>query len=172
MHIESINQAYLFFIFILNGFCIGILFDLFRILRKSFKTPNFVTYVQDIIFWILTGIVLLYSIFIFNNGEIRLYIFIGILLGIVLYMILISKYVIKISVAIITFSKNIVYKILNIVLYPIKLITKIFKKILFKPISFIFINIRTFSSKTSKKILDHSLKNKKHEKKLLDKEGI
>ena len=44
------NQAFTFIIFILNGFIIGILFDIFRILRKSFKTPDSITYIEDIIF--------------------------------------------------------------------------------------------------------------------------
>ena len=38
------NQAYLFLIFSLNGFIIGVLFDFFRILRKSFKTKDIITY--------------------------------------------------------------------------------------------------------------------------------
>lgn len=70
------NQAYLFVIFILNGFLIGILFDIFRILRKSFKTKDWLTYIQDILFWIITGFIILYSIFRFNNGELRGFIFI------------------------------------------------------------------------------------------------
>ena len=57
-----INQGYIFVIFILNGFLIGILFDIFRILRKSFKTKDIVTYIEDILFWIITGIFLLYSV--------------------------------------------------------------------------------------------------------------
>ena len=72
------NQAYSFIIFILNGLIIGLIFDIFRIFRKSFKTPDFITYLQDFIFWIIAGSILLYSIFKFNNGELRLYIFIGI----------------------------------------------------------------------------------------------
>ena len=36
------NQGYLFIIFTIDGVLIGILFDLFRILRKSFKTNDFV----------------------------------------------------------------------------------------------------------------------------------
>ncbi len=63
------NQAYAFIVFILNGFLIGLLFDIFRIFRKSFKTPDFITYLEDFIFWIITGLLLLYSIFKFNNGE-------------------------------------------------------------------------------------------------------
>ena len=89
------NQAYLFLIFIVNGLIIGFLFDLFRILRLSFKTKDFVTYLEDITFWILTGFIVLYSIFVFNNGEIRFYIFLGIALGVLLYMTIFSSSIIK-----------------------------------------------------------------------------
>ena len=114
------NQAYLFLIFILNGILIGLLFDFFRILRKSFKTKDIITYIQDIIFWILTGFIILYSTFTFNNGEIRIFMFIAILLGIIFYMTLISSYVIKINAAIINFIKNMIAKIINIILMPFK----------------------------------------------------
>ena len=70
-----------FAIYILCGIFIGILFDIFRILRKSFKTPDFVTYIEDAIFGIITGIFLIFIIFIFNNGELRFYIFLALLLG-------------------------------------------------------------------------------------------
>lgn len=50
------NQANLFLIFTINGVIIGLLFDFFRILRKSFNTKDFVTYIEDILFWILTRI--------------------------------------------------------------------------------------------------------------------
>ncbi len=63
------NQAYSFIIFIINGILIGILFDIFRILRKSFKTSDFITCIEDVIFWILTGIISLYFIFCFNNRR-------------------------------------------------------------------------------------------------------
>ena len=90
------NQAYSFIIFILNGLIIGLIFDIFRIFRKSFKTPDFITYLQDFIFWIIAGSILLYSIFKFNNGELRLYIFIGILLGVSAYILIFSRLFIKI----------------------------------------------------------------------------
>jgi len=146
------NEAYLFVIFIINGVLIGILFDFFRILRKSFKTADFITYLQDITFWILTGILTLYFIFIYNNGEIRLYVFLGIILGILLYMLTISKYIIKFSVKAITFIKNIIGKIIQILNYPFTFIGKIIKKILFRPISFICINLRTIFTKNKIKL--------------------
>ncbi|MBR3255854.1 MAG: spore cortex biosynthesis protein YabQ [Clostridia bacterium] len=108
------NQAYLFFIFSLDGFIIGLLFDFFRILRKCFKTANLVTYIEDILFWILTGFLVLYTIFIFNNGEIRFFMFIGIIIGIALYILLLSKYIITINVFIINIFKNLTKSTKNV----------------------------------------------------------
>ena len=132
------NQVYAFAIFILNGFLIGVLFDVFRILRKTFKTWDFITYIQDIIFWILSGLMLLYSIFKFNNGELRIFIFIGVFLGTLLYMLVFSKTLINTSVFII----NTIKKILNaLIVIPIKFIIKILNKIIYKPTLFLCINL-------------------------------
>lgn len=135
------NQAMLFLIFILNGIIIGLLFDIFRILRKSFKTSDIITYIQDILFWILTGFILLYSIFTFSNGEIRFYMFFAIFCGCILYMLLFSKYFININVKIIFFIKNVLGKIISIIIIPFKFIFKIMKKLSLKPIRFITINM-------------------------------
>ena len=115
------NEIYIFLLFILTGMSIGILLDIFRILRKSFKTIDFITYIQDFLFWLLAGAILLYSIFSFNNGELRGYIFIGVILGIILYMLILSKYFVKIYVAIINILKKIIYT-------PIKFIINFIKK--------------------------------------------
>lgn len=48
------NQANIFLIFTINGVIIGLLFDFFRILRRSFNTKDIITYIEDILFWILT----------------------------------------------------------------------------------------------------------------------
>ena len=127
---EVYNQLFCLGIFIITGISIGLLFDIFRILRKSFHTADWITYIQDVLFWILAGSMMLFSIFTFNHGEIRSYVFIGILIGVVIYMLAISKLVVKSSVTIILFIK----KILS---YPIHLIEKIVKIIIINPILFI-----------------------------------
>ena len=151
---EVCNQLFCLLIFILTGLVIGILFDIFRILRKSFKTTDFITYLEDIIFWILTGCIMLFSIFIFNNGEIRSYVFIGIAIGIISYMLIISRFFVKISVSIIKFIK----KILS---YPIKLIKNIFTKIILKPTLKILKNIHNLTKNKPKHINKHKKMNKK-----------
>ena len=138
------NQAYVFFIFILNGFLIGLIFDMFRIYRKTFKTKDLITYIQDILFWIISGVIILYSLFKFNNGELRAYIFILIFIGAVIYLILFSKLFITVNLMIIDILKKIIYSVL---ILPIKKITKVFKRFVFRPILFIFINFKKNMSK-------------------------
>ncbi|MBQ2917580.1 MAG: spore cortex biosynthesis protein YabQ [Clostridia bacterium] len=153
------NQAYLFGIFILNGFLIGLLFDIFRILRKSFKTADFITYLQDILFWIITGFIILYSIFKFNNGELRGFIFIGIFCGVLTYMLIFSKIFIKINLSIINFFKKAIH---FVIIVPVLFISKFLKKIIFKPISFLIINLRKSLSKFILKIKNLFFNKKKN----------
>ena len=103
----AINQAYLFLVFALNGIFIGILFDFFRILRKSFKTVNFITNIEDILFWILTGLSIIYCMYNFSGGALRFFMLLGLILGILLYMLTLSDFLVKIVVKIISIIKKI-----------------------------------------------------------------
>ena len=117
------NQAYLFLVFSLTGVIIGILFDFFRILRRTFKTSNFITYLEDVLFWILTGVLILYNIWYFNNGEIRIYMFLGIILGILIYMLTLSSILIKIF--------SMLFRMLiNVLELPFKTIISVFRKLI------------------------------------------
>ena len=102
----AINQAYLFLVFALNGIFIGILFDFFRILRKSFKTVNFITNIEDILFWILTGLSIIYCMYNFSGGALRFFMLLGLILGILLYMLTLSDFLVKIVVKIISIIKK------------------------------------------------------------------
>lgn len=164
MHINNLEQLTNFIYFIITGMVLGIVFDIFRILRKSFKTSDLVTNIEDILFGIITGIVLLFTIFLFNSGELRLYLFLGIIFGIILYLLLISKYFIKINVEII----KIIKKFIILITKPFIILQKFIKKIFFKPISFICINLKLLF----KKILKKFSKNIKIPKKSVNEEGF
>ena len=117
------DQAYLFIVFSLTGVIIGLLFDFFRILRRSFKTSNIITYFEDVLFWILTGVLILYNIWYFNNGEIRIYMFLGIIMGLLIYMLTLSNIIVSL------FSK-ILKMLIRILEIPFKTIISIFHKII------------------------------------------
>lgn len=148
------KELYTFLMFILTGLAIGTLFDIFRILRRSFKTKDFITYIEDILFWIFTGIILLYSIFTFNNGELRAFVFIGVLLGIILYILTLSRYFIKICVYIVNIIKM-------IITLPIKFLVNLLRKIFIIPLTRIIVYIKHFL----KKIISKNKLNLKIDKK-------
>lgn len=145
---NSVNQIHLFIIFLICGLVIGIFFDVFRILRKSFKTPDLITYIEDALFGVFTGIFLIFMLFVFNNGELRFYIFIALSLGLIIYLLTISKFFIKVNVKILTTIKKTIIKILSILLYPIKFLLNLIRnhilKIVLKPFRILTINIKGF----------------------------
>ena len=149
------NEIKLFLIFCLSGLLIGIFYDIFRIIRRSFKISDLHTYIEDIIFGIFTGLFLIFIIFIYNDGSIRLYMFIGIFLGLILYLVTISKYFVKFNVFIIKIVKNFISKIFKIMLYPFKII----RKLLNKPSMFFTINIKKINKIFLLKKVEKSKKN-------------
>lgn len=124
MNALLLSQFNIVFIFFLTGICIGLLFDFFRIQRKVLRTCDFITYIQDILFWIVSGLIIIFVIMKYTNGEIRIYMVFGIILGILIYFLIISKYIMKIFVCILSFLLNIIGKLL----FPLKKIYKIIKK--------------------------------------------
>lgn len=149
MKVSEYNQLFSLLIFVITGIVIGILFDVFRIIRKSFKTSDFITYIEDILFWILSGGVLLFSIFTFNYGEIRVYIFIGLLFGLIIYLLTLSKYFIKVNVTILDLIKKIAY-------YPIQMINKF----IIRPLHSLFDRILKKGSEFTKITIKKAKKNK------------
>ena len=123
----SLNQLYVFLIFIVVGIVIGILFDIFRILRRSFKTGDFITYIEDIIYWIFAGLIILYNIWFFNDGEIRFFMIIGIFIGAIIYALTFSSIFIKIESFFMKKIKFLFIFFYNILKIPIEKIIILFK---------------------------------------------
>lgn len=129
MNDTLLNQAGIFMIYLLSGIFICLVYDIFRALRKTVKTADFVTLIEDVIFWLIVAIFLIYMIFIFGNGEIRLFMFVAICSGGTIYYLLISKYFMKISVSILTILKKVFVKIITLLMIPLKIFLKINRKI-------------------------------------------
>ena len=157
MYTNNIEQLTSFIYFILIGILLGIIFDIFRISRRTIKTSDFFTNLEDVLFGLIAGIIILFSIFKFNNGELRLYIFIGLSIGIILNMLFISKYFIKINIYIISFIK----KTFKFLFKPIIFLVKFIKKILFKPFLFVIFNIRKLINQITNKLTINLKKVKK-----------
>lgn len=88
------NQLFSFFIYVIVGILLGFIFDIFRAFRKSIKNSNVATNIEDILFVIISFIIIAMVVQIVSKGELRFYILLGIILGILIYFLSVSKYII------------------------------------------------------------------------------
>ncbi len=74
---------------IILAFLVGILYDLFRVIREYTKR----TLLWDILLWVLVLILTFIVWFFIQNGEVRWYMILGSVLSGVIYLLTLSKYV-------------------------------------------------------------------------------
>jgi spore cortex biosynthesis protein YabQ len=121
------NQARTFGIFFCLGIAIAFLFDIFKVLRKKFKQPDFLVNLEDIVFLLLSGGSFFKFLIYFNEGSIRFYIIIAIFFGIVIFALTFSKpcdIIILVVLNAITLLVQIILKILRSPYYFAKLVFK------------------------------------------------
>jgi spore cortex biosynthesis protein YabQ len=130
------TQAYIFLYSVLIGMFIAFIYDIFRIKRKVVKTGVLFLYIEDLLFWIIVAIFVFIHVCYFNDGEFRFYILAGAIIGVIIYILLLSKIIVKSSVAVLNIIWKIIKYILFVLIYPIRLIYKIVMipaKLVFRP---------------------------------------
>ncbi|NJD01056.1 MAG: spore cortex biosynthesis protein YabQ [Ruminiclostridium sp.] len=126
MTVSVSSQAYVFLCSVAGGVVIALVYDIFRIMRKVIKTGSLFTYVEDLLFWILVAVVMFATVYYSNEGELRSYIFLGTLLGVVLYALLLSKAIMNSSLFIIRIVKGVLRFLWMVLSFPIRVIIRIF----------------------------------------------
>ncbi len=118
------EETTLFLIFVVMGMVFSIIFDVFRAIRKIKKTNTKTIYFQDIIYFCIVGIILLFMIINYMDTELRIYLILAILLGIVIYISTVGNIVMNILVKIIKISS----KIIEFLILPVLIYTTVLDK--------------------------------------------
>lgn len=77
------------------GMLLGISYDVLRIFRRVVSHKNFVVYIEDYLFWVVWGVILFALIFNYNDGNMRGYVFVAVVIGGVLYLKSFSPFLVK-----------------------------------------------------------------------------
>lgn len=88
------GQAATFLTTLVIGALLSVIFDFYRVLRGIFKPRSIVTYLFDLLYWLLAIFLTFSGLLVSNWGELRFYIFIGLAGGAILYFRLFSRYVV------------------------------------------------------------------------------
>lgn len=106
---------------ILSGVLVGILFDLYNIIRGK-KIPKIIIVVEDILFWILTAVIV-FTFLLYNNyAFLGPYVYIFMIITIILYLKLISPKIIEVEMYSISKLSYFIRILLKNIIYPVKIV--------------------------------------------------
>ncbi|AUJ60956.1 spore cortex biosynthesis protein YabQ [Bacillus velezensis] len=101
------------------GAWLGASLDTYRLFVSRAKTARWLLFIHDILFWIVQGLLFFYVLLNVNEGELRVYIFLAVLLGIATYQSLfkrmyikILKFAIHLAVSLYQFAKKLIQHVL------------------------------------------------------------
>jgi len=95
------------------GTLFGAMFDTYQRFLKRPKRKQWIVFFNDLLFWIIQAVIIFYTLFLVNNGELRFYIFLALICGFAAYQSLFKgiylrllEFVIKSVIAISRFLKR------------------------------------------------------------------
>lgn len=132
MKLVIINELRFFLNSILWGVILLVIYDVFRIIRKIIKHNGFFIAIQDIIYWVVCSILIFNMMYEQNNGIIRAFAVLAVVIGMLLYHGSVSNMVVDfISMVInkvIHFVNLVIGTTINTILWPFKFIFKKIKR--------------------------------------------
>jgi spore cortex biosynthesis protein YabQ len=106
-----------------SGAAMGAVFDSYRVLSYRFRLTRWSIHFIDLLYWVLSALFIFRMLYASNHGELRFYVFLGLILGALLYFWTLSAIVQLIVVKLIEIIRKlaaIVYHIFRVlVLLPL-----------------------------------------------------
>lgn len=128
MQVEPWRQSLQFVLCMFTGMGLGLLFDLFRILRAGRKTGVGATGVQDVLFFLLSALFFFWAMVKINDGSQRIYEWVAALFGCFAYMTFFSKTVRQVLSWCLKTMQSILRFCTRIFLFPLRMIAKIMRR--------------------------------------------
>ncbi len=113
---------------ILTGILSGFLYDVLRAKRRLVKSGKVCINLEDILFLIICGVIMLFVTYFYNSGEIRISSFFGMIFGTGMYFLILRNRMVNLLVKIILYVKKLIILVVKIVFFPIRIILRLFKK--------------------------------------------
>ena len=106
------QQLHAFLVCIIFGIAAGLIIDIYRSFRTTFNPGLVVLGITDLLFWLGICGAIIWLTYYYNDGDIRLYFFLGFFSGICFYVATISWIILKILHNILCLVKNALDKVI------------------------------------------------------------
>ncbi|MFZ3172531.1 MAG: spore cortex biosynthesis protein YabQ [Carboxydocellales bacterium] len=122
----SLSEQFNYFLLTVGtGLLIGLVFDIYWLARHLLNLRKMGTGLGDLIFWSVTTVLAFFLLLAGNWGEVRFYVFMGILLGIGGYIRWLSPITRKVLVNLVRLLAKLLRFTMLIILWPFQLINKL-----------------------------------------------
>lgn len=129
-------QLFLFFAFFTIGAVFALIYDMLKVSGRLVPGRSFFVVLKDVLFWLVVTVVMFAGCLKFNDGEFRFFMFVGVLLGALVYFKTISRFVVIVLGFIADCIKKTVTFMFGIFVLPLKLLLRIVNKPVFIAFSF------------------------------------
>lgn len=89
------DETHLFFVCLSLGVVLALIYDGVRILRLLFRHRDWLVDIEDLLYWIFTAWMVFRTLFRYNQGVLRGYAFMGMFLGVVVYLLTLSNLLLR-----------------------------------------------------------------------------
>ncbi len=128
MYTSASGDIIFFAAALLAGVIIAFLYDLLRISRRIVPTGNSAVGLEDVLFFAAAAVILFYTAYLKNHGEIRWQGFLGCVLGASLYGILIRNRFVNLGTTLVKWLIKSALWLLKVVAFPVRLVLRALKK--------------------------------------------
>jgi len=121
--VETVQfQSYVFSYSVYGGILIGILFDIYSVIKGRKRSEGLITSIWDILFLFSVFVIIMWAVFSSSYGDIRAYVLIGFLVGFYLYEKLLGKIAVGLFHFFFRSIISFIKKTNNILVLPLKLL--------------------------------------------------
>ena len=125
---EIVNTQTLLFIKAIEiGILLGMFYDLIRIFRKIIKHPNWMLQLEDALYWMICIAITFGILYVHNFAQLRFFVFVGMILGAILYLCTFSILFMKIATWLINLIQRFILWLVHLVLIPIRWLINLVK---------------------------------------------
>lgn len=115
------RQVTLVIFSLLSGIVVGVLYDFYRVIRGFDEPGKFITAIEDILFWTLTGIFVFIFMLYTNYAYMSFNVFIYNCIGLIVYFKIFSKYIILLLDKLFNFIIITLRVLGNWIFYPLRM---------------------------------------------------
>ncbi len=125
---------------VLWGALLLIIYDALRILRRIIIHSSLIVAIEDLIYWVISGLLIFHMMYQQNNGIIRGFAILAILLGMIFYHYTISEIAVGTVSGLLNQIINLIGRLIALIFKPVRFLCRKIKRIF----SWIFNKIKKF----------------------------